>query len=279
MGGIAGITDESRLGHRPAGGDPPAGAEVVGLVGRKAARRARRRISGPLAASMTVHLLAAVVLTAMWVGGGSTRPESTLSLGLPMELPLEEDSVPPPLEPPQVKPPSLEVEELVEIDPPELVDPRFEDPEEPRSEAPAATPEFADAVLGFGPPSKVRPRPGPSGPVASPVRAQETPESAESGEGRGVSRGASVLSEHCPPPAYPARARNLGLEGRVDLNVSVDSGGRVTAVEVARSSGSGILDRAAQSAVATWRFRPALRGGRAVATTVVLPIVFRLGRE
>ena len=60
------------------------------------------------------------------------------------------------------------------------------------------------------------------------------------------------------------------------LLVQVGETGRVTAVEVSQSSGSGRLDRAAREAVRAWRFEPARRGSIAVAAAVEVPIVFRL---
>ena len=62
----------------------------------------------------------------------------------------------------------------------------------------------------------------------------------------------------------------------MELLVSIDSRGAVLETEVARSSGSAILDRAARKAVESWRFRPALRDGVAVASRVLVPIEFRL---
>lgn len=79
-----------------------------------------------------------------------------------------------------------------------------------------------------------------------------------------------------PAPAYPWRARQNGEQGRVILRVSVDSGGRPTAVAVARTSGYGRLDRAAVAAIRQWRFAPARAGGRDVAGTVEVPVTFRL---
>lgn len=78
------------------------------------------------------------------------------------------------------------------------------------------------------------------------------------------------------PPAYPRRARRLGWEGRVVLRVRVDARGRVKTVNLGRSSGYDILDRAALAAVRGWRFSPATRGATPVAAWVEVPIRFRL---
>jgi len=79
-----------------------------------------------------------------------------------------------------------------------------------------------------------------------------------------------------PSPRYPAQARRRHLEGVVVLKVRVSSKGSPTQVTVASSSGHAVLDRAARRAVRGWSFRPANRGGQAVAGTVNVPIHFRL---
>ncbi len=81
-----------------------------------------------------------------------------------------------------------------------------------------------------------------------------------------------------PAPEYPRRARMRGWEGRVVLAVLVGADGRPARVEVAESSGYAILDRAAQEAVAKWRFQPAKRDGQAVSADLHLPVRFKLTR-
>ena len=77
-------------------------------------------------------------------------------------------------------------------------------------------------------------------------------------------------------PSYPARARQLGVEGTALLSVFVDTAGRVGEVIVKQSAGHPDLDRAAADAVRRWRFEPARRGAEAVAMWVELPVEFRL---
>lgn len=87
---------------------------------------------------------------------------------------------------------------------------------------------------------------------------------------------ARPLYRENPSPKYPLSARRRGLAGKVVLDVLVDRTGRVGNVTVAESSGHGILDRAALSAVKDWLFEPGSRGGIAVDTQVLVPIQFRL---
>lgn len=79
---------------------------------------------------------------------------------------------------------------------------------------------------------------------------------------------------HSPPPRYPRRAMRRGESGTVLLQVQVDEAGRPRSVEVVQSSRSRDLDREAQRTVERWQFSPATRGGRAVASKVLVPIEF-----
>ena len=55
-------------------------------------------------------------------------------------------------------------------------------------------------------------------------------------------------------PVYPAEARKKGVEGTVLLRLKILLDGRVGKVEVTRSSGSPLLDRAASRSASSWRF-------------------------
>lgn len=85
-----------------------------------------------------------------------------------------------------------------------------------------------------------------------------------------------VAALNNPKPPYPLAARRLGIEGRVVLRVHVLADGRCDDVQLARSSGSALLDESALSTVRRWRFLPATRGGTPVAASVNVPISFRL---
>ena len=81
---------------------------------------------------------------------------------------------------------------------------------------------------------------------------------------------------HTPPPRYPLAARQQGLEGMVVLSVLVRRDGRVEDARVVLSSGALALDDAALTAVRTWLFAPATRGGRPVESIVEVPVKFAL---
>lgn len=79
-----------------------------------------------------------------------------------------------------------------------------------------------------------------------------------------------------PAPAYPPLARRLQEQGKVMLRVHVSADGKPGKIELSSSSGSDRLDKAAQAAVARWRFVPARQGDRNVETWVIVPIIFKL---
>lgn len=77
-----------------------------------------------------------------------------------------------------------------------------------------------------------------------------------------------------PSPKYPAQALRNGDHGTVLVSVEISADGVPSAVEVAKSSGSRQLDRAAVEAVRRWRFRPAMADGRPTSGRVQVPISF-----
>lgn len=85
-----------------------------------------------------------------------------------------------------------------------------------------------------------------------------------------------IINTHTTPP-YPPLAIRLGEEGSVRLHLMISPQGMVTEALVVRSSGYDDLDRAARNWVmAHWRYRPALRGGAAVASASDVQLRFDL---
>lgn len=79
-----------------------------------------------------------------------------------------------------------------------------------------------------------------------------------------------------PAPAYPPLSRKLREEGKALLLVQVSARGEAESVQIKQGSGFFRLDEAAVNAVRKWRFIPARRGTESVASSVVVPVVFRL---
>jgi protein TonB len=82
-----------------------------------------------------------------------------------------------------------------------------------------------------------------------------------------------------PPPAYPAIAKRLRIEGTVLVRVLVSPAGLPKKIELAHTSGSPVLDEAALKAVRDWAFVPARRGVEPVEAWVEIPINFHLRKN
>jgi periplasmic protein TonB len=81
-------------------------------------------------------------------------------------------------------------------------------------------------------------------------------------------------------PTYPDAARRAGIEGTVELEVSIDATGKVTDVEVARGLPFGLSESAVE-AVRRWTWKPARTASGPVASrkTVRVRFVTRLEGE
>lgn len=108
----------------------------------------------------------------------------------------------------------------------------------------------------------------------SPGRGLKKKGKAKTGRTQGVRFYGAGLSN--PRPPYPPGARRRNQQGRVLLRVRVSARGRALSVRVSRSSGYKLLDSAALRTVRRWRFRPAMKNGKPVPATVIVPITFRL---
>ena len=94
-----------------------------------------------------------------------------------------------------------------------------------------------------------------------------------------ASAGANV--DHLPrefrsnrPPLYPPEEARAGVTGVVLVRCAIAASGFVDSAVVEKSSGSERLDEAALTAVRTWQFEPARRGGVAVTFEVIKPVRF-----
>jgi protein TonB len=75
-------------------------------------------------------------------------------------------------------------------------------------------------------------------------------------------------------PVYPQEAFIKKVEGVVEVEILIDTSGRVRPTRVLRSVP--LLDRAAIDTVRQWVFSPAIKNGRPVATTAIAPVTFRI---
>ena len=79
-----------------------------------------------------------------------------------------------------------------------------------------------------------------------------------------------------PAPRYPYMSRANNEEGRVVLQVFVDTRGNAKSISIHTSSGHRRLDKAAKKAVRKWKFQPARIAGVLTEDDVLVPINFRL---
>ncbi|HEX4073830.1 MAG TPA: TonB family protein [Candidatus Acidoferrales bacterium] len=75
-------------------------------------------------------------------------------------------------------------------------------------------------------------------------------------------------------PVYPDLAREQGIQGTVELEVTIGINGVVRSVTAL--SGPGMLIEAARSAVRRWRYTPSLLNGKPIESTVDVSVVFHL---
>jgi len=132
----------------------------------------------------------------------------------------------------------------------------------PRTDQPAAV-ESADRIA----PPDDRPTPviEDSGPVALPVPAAPV----------ALTEAVPLYSKN-PKPRYPRLATKRGYQGSVMLEVLVTREGRAGEIRIFQTSGHGILDRAAVSAVRKWLFEPGKKGDMPVGMWMRLPIRFEI---
>lgn len=104
-----------------------------------------------------------------------------------------------------------------------------------------------------------------------------------------VAASASDEKEVTPPklltrvnPSYPKSAREKGVQGLVVIDTSIDKQGNVTAASVLRGiegDEGQLLAEAAVAAVKQWKWEPAQKNGRTVATTYTVTINFKLSEK
>lgn len=76
------------------------------------------------------------------------------------------------------------------------------------------------------------------------------------------------------PPDYPAIAKQLKIEGAVELEALVSEGGVVEKVNIV--SGNPILTRPASDAVKKWKFAPFTSDGKTVKALVPVSLTFKM---
>ncbi len=79
-------------------------------------------------------------------------------------------------------------------------------------------------------------------------------------------------------PLYPSKAKRMGTEGYVTVELDVDASGHVTAMKILKSVPEGVFNKSVKKALRKWKFRPKSIDGTPVAQKGVLTLKFNLGK-
>ncbi len=179
---------------------------------------------------------------------------------------------------PEPPPPEPETPEPPEIEPPEIEMPEIDTPQ---SSYESISQDYGNTVqlpsiTGLGVSGvKVAPQnfsrklaraPMPGLPKHGPPRTRFNPDE--------VDRMPQAVA--AAQPIYPYRAKRLGIEGRVEVRFLVDARGRTSLFKILQSQPPGEFDQVVLKTVKSWKFKPAIKDGRAVETWVKNSFVFKL---
>lgn len=78
-------------------------------------------------------------------------------------------------------------------------------------------------------------------------------------------------------PPYPESKRALDEEATLRLRLAIDERGRVVAVDPVGKADPAFLAAARRHILRVWRYKPAMDGDRAIASTTVITLKFELG--
>lgn len=90
----------------------------------------------------------------------------------------------------------------------------------------------------------------------------------------GISQGPEIIER--TPPRYPREAAEDKIEGKVEMQFTVNADGRVQDVTVLSSEPADVFDAAAVEAIGAWRFTPARKDGKPVPVQTKQTINFEL---
>jgi len=75
-------------------------------------------------------------------------------------------------------------------------------------------------------------------------------------------------------PLYPFAARRKGIQGTVTLRFIVNREGKVVEPSAVEGEPPGVFDVSVLKAILRWRFKPAIKNGKAVDVTISMPVHF-----
>lgn len=189
--------------------------------------------------------------------GGGTQDETPASLGRPPLVATRKFLIP--LRP-TVAEPQLVVEPALNVD-------------IPVEYANVNLPQFGSPFAPPGPPSGGRGKGGIGSDLDGPGIGPGAGPGISATPGEGPLVGPSVLYKQ--EPEFSEEARRAKVQGTIVVEVVVGTDGKAHDIRVRNSLGLG-LDEKAVEAVSQWRFRPAMRAGKPIATGATIYVNFRL---
>jgi protein TonB len=75
-------------------------------------------------------------------------------------------------------------------------------------------------------------------------------------------------------PVYPEQARQMRLEGKIELQANISQSGSISGVK--QLSGDPILGRAAMDAVRQWKYKPYYLNGAPIEVQTQITVNFKL---
>jgi len=93
-------------------------------------------------------------------------------------------------------------------------------------------------------------------PVIDPGKMKLNPDVSDSG---------SAVITYNLAPTYPRRAITRNIEGYVDLMFDIAASGKTENIRILRAEPKGYFEKAAQKALAKWKYKPAMEDGVATA--------------
>ncbi len=88
---------------------------------------------------------------------------------------------------------------------------------------------------------------------------------------QGVSQGLIIKRVQ---PVYPEQARQMRVEGKVELQANISKSGSITGVK--QLSGDPLLGRAATDAVRQWKYKPYFLNGEPIEIQTQITVIFKL---
>lgn len=99
------------------------------------------------------------------------------------------------------------------------------------------------------------------------------------GAGMGMAVDTDVTPLVRVPPQYPSRAQTRGIEGWVLVEFTISKAGTPTEIEIVDADPPNVFNRAAQRAIAKWKYRPKIEDGQPVERPGVQTVItFKLDK-